>query len=309
MSSRKQNKVSAAALMQAIQQQNSMEREMKHVSTQTEPDESATGNDDVNTKLNKCMRLLSHVNAKVDTIGASISALQSTSTGQCQHPKGTPNVTLATISMQPVKSLADLEQLEESCRSEDFVKRIVASIGRIHGHHRYTGNGATVSLQIIDYFFSRDFMLKCSWTGISRASDTETKTNKIPFMKFDKTIDLFYQTVLYSDPIYAFSECKDFLHRCLKNAKQRFAEVTGTRKPVSRKRKRMMEAENRSEDQRSEEAVENASDAELAGEQLANDEPPEAVGESASWQIEFLEGEEEIFKAEPTKVDEELLND
>ncbi|XP_065072813.1 uncharacterized protein LOC135697141 [Ochlerotatus camptorhynchus] len=280
----KTNKDTAAALLEAIQQEgrDSLEKlEIQNSSTQTEPDESAGGIDSINTNLNKCLLLLSHVNTKVDALAAM----------QCQQGKTTSSVKLAKINLQPVKSLADLESLEDSCRDEGFVKTTVASIGGIHGHHRYTGNGATVSLQIIDYFFSRHFLLKCSWTGTSRTSGKgETKKQKIPFMKFDKTINLFYQTVVYSDPNYTLSDCKIFLHRCLKNAKQRFTEVTGTRKSVSRKRRRLENAEGRTEDHRWEERKENGS----STDEIVDEGPLEETAESASWQNEVLENYEEF---------------
>lgn len=256
-----------------------MEQEKRNASSQTVPDESAEGNDNINHKLNKCLLLLSHVNAKVDALAEM----------QCQQVKTLPNVKLAKINLQPVKSLADLEKLEENCREEDFIKTIIASLGRIHGRHRYTGRGATVSLQIVDYFFSRDFLLQCSWTGTGRTSGKdEIKKTKIPFMKFDKTINLFYQTVLHSDPSYTFTDCKSFLHRCLKNAKQRFAEVTGTRKPVSRKRKRLTVVEDNSSEE----------DENECSTTKENDNPPEETTGSTTcsppWKVEFLELDEEF---------------
>lgn len=72
-----QKKPTAAALMRAIQ--------LKHVkddspavplgkqdaSTQTEPNESAEANDNLNVKMNKCLLMLSHLNTKVDALGAN----------------------------------------------------------------------------------------------------------------------------------------------------------------------------------------------------------------------------------------------
>lgn len=139
----------------------------KNASTQTKPDESAKENDSVMTKLSKCVVLLSHANTKLDALGER----------PCQrcHQLGTSSnpqsrVKLVQISLQPVKSLTDFENLQESFRDDNFVKQTVASIGSVHGRHRYTGRGATVSFQIIDLFFARDFLLQCSWTGTSRSS-------------------------------------------------------------------------------------------------------------------------------------------
>ncbi|XP_062704768.1 uncharacterized protein LOC134287081 [Aedes albopictus] len=258
-------------------------------STQTEPNESAEANDNLNVKMNKCLLMLSHLNTKVDALGANQYQQQGSSSDRF-------SVKLSKVNFQPVKSLVDFEALEDRCRDEAFVKATVASIGHIHGHHRYTGQGATVSLRIIDHFFSRDFLMKCSWTGASRSSGNEpSKRQKIAFMKYERSIDLFYQTVLYSDPTYTIDECKSFLHRCLKNASQRFAEVSGTRKPVSRKRKRLATGEDR------EESTEDDPDGDESGdivienhkieerEQDYDDGSPAETSGNTSWQVEFLE--------------------
>lgn len=290
-----QKKISAAALMRAIQSQNASDEatdnlpvapEKKDASSQTESNESAEGNDSLAIKINKCLLLLSHVNTKVDALGAN----------QYQQPGRSSNeqINLSKITFQPVKSLADFESLEDRCRDESFVKGIVASIGNIHGRHRYTSQGATVSLRIINYFFTRDFLLQCSWTGATRSSgNKEAKKQKVPFMKFDRTIDLFYQTVLYSDPSYTLDECKTFLHRCLKNAHQRFAEVTGIRKPVSRKRKQLTNEVVPPEDRMTggqSKDFDNIAEADTS----YNEGSLVETNGNASWQVEFLEEEENL---------------
>lgn len=115
---------------------------------------------------------------------------------------------------------------------------MVASIGQLHDGQRYTGKGGSVCLQIMDYFFDRQFLLKCSWTETRRkSSEQEQVSRRIPFGKFEGVIKLFYRIVLQSDPEFSLDECKAFLHRYLRNAKQRFEEQGGSRKPAARKRK------------------------------------------------------------------------
>ncbi|XP_055604596.1 uncharacterized protein LOC129752838 [Uranotaenia lowii] len=240
----------------------------KNAFSQTEPDEAAEEHDTLTTKVNKCLLLLSHLNAKLDALAGRLM----------EH--GTSSASPVTINeppLQPVKSLADLEALEDRCRDRKFVQATVASLGMLHGQNRFYKQGATVSLQIIDYFFCRAFLTKCSWTGASRTSTSAagSKQQKIPFIKFDKTINLFYRTVQYSDPLYSLDECKSFLHRCLKNSKQRFLEMSGTRKPVSRQRKRKaVESEDENRD-----SVEKSI---------------EDMQSNITWQVEFLEGDEEV---------------
>lgn len=117
-----------------------------------------------------------------------------------------------------------------------------AFIGQLHGWQRYTSRCGTVCLQTIDYFFDRGFFLQCSWNGTCRKlRENKQVPRKIPFLRYEKVIDLYYQTVLYSDLEFSFDECKTFLYRYLRNAKQRLEEMRGTWKPVARKRKRLRE--------------------------------------------------------------------
>nr|XP_029728471.1 uncharacterized protein LOC109428021 [Aedes albopictus] len=184
--------------------------------------------------------LLAHANAKLDAIGSGSSA-------DCKHECG--SVALRNISFSPVKNLLDLEALEENCKRDEFVKENVATIGQIHGRQRYTARGGTVCLQIVDYFFDRQFLMQCSWTGTGRKhAEGDQVPRKIPFSRYERVINLFYQTVLHSDPEFSLDECRAFLHRCLRNAKQRLEELGGTRKPVARKRRQLQELNGQDEE-------------------------------------------------------------
>ncbi|XP_029725552.1 uncharacterized protein LOC109426674 isoform X1 [Aedes albopictus] len=144
--------------------------------------------------------------------------------------------------LTPVKNLEDLEALQERARDEQFVETIVHSLGIVHGQGRSVGNGWTVSLQTVDYFFDRRFLLRCSWTGSGRNREKAgERISKIAFHKYDKVINLFYRVIVYSDPLFTFNDCMKFLHRCIRNAKARAADVKGMRLSVARNRKKRSE--------------------------------------------------------------------
>lgn len=175
--------------------------------------------------------LVCRMNAKVDYL-ASNSRVPTASTSN-------QKVKLKKFSLSPVNSLDELKSLEENCKDEEFVMEAIRSIGRIFGKNQQTGNGATVCLRLVDSLFTREFLTKCSWTGLSRTrSEDGSIITKIGFQRFERVIDLFYQTVSYSDPVYPVEECNNFLRRCLQNAKQRFEEVKGIRNTSSRKRRK-----------------------------------------------------------------------
>ncbi|XP_021697162.1 uncharacterized protein LOC5571835 isoform X2 [Aedes aegypti] len=139
----------------------------------------------------------------------------------------------------PVKNLEDLEALQERARDERFVESVVHSLGIVHGQGRSVGNGWTVSLQTVDYFFDRRFLLRCSWTGSGRNKEKAgERISKIAFHKYDKVINLFYRVIVYSDPLFTYNDCMKFLHRCIRNAKARAADVKGMRLSVARNRKK-----------------------------------------------------------------------
>lgn len=191
--------------------------------------------------VNQVRTLVSRANAKIDFL-ASNNATQKASTSKEQ-------VKLKKFSLSPVQSLDDLKALEESCKNEDFVKAAVRSVGHHMGKNLQTGNGATVCLQVVDFLFSREFLTKCSWTGLSRTrSEDGGLVKKIALQQYEGAVDLFYQIVAYSDPIFPAEECKSFLRRCLQNSKQRFEEVKGMRNSASRKRRKKIHNANASKD-------------------------------------------------------------
>lgn len=141
--------------------------------------------------------------------------------------------------LSPVKNLEDLETLQDRARDDRFVEAIVQSLGNIHGKDRCVGKGWTVSLQTVDFFFDRRFLLRCSWTGSGRNKEKDgVKISKIAFHKYDKVINLFYRVVLHSDPLFTYNDCMKFLHRCVRNAKARAADVKRMRQSVARNRKK-----------------------------------------------------------------------
>ncbi|XP_058462145.1 uncharacterized protein LOC131437080 [Malaya genurostris] len=183
-----------------------------------------------------CMAALAQINAKLDTIGTKTTR---TDTSALLKPD---TYVSKKIPLTPVKCLDDMESLEIKSKNEDFVQSVVLFLGSMHGKHRYVGEGTTVCLQVINYFFEREFLINCSWSGISRSKKTNGSIiSKIPFHKFSGVIDMFYRVVLFSDPTFSKVQCEQFLHRCLRNAKQRFEEIKGIRASVARKRRKRSE--------------------------------------------------------------------
>ncbi|XP_055522690.1 uncharacterized protein LOC129716857 isoform X3 [Wyeomyia smithii] len=181
--------------------------------------------------------LLSQVNAKLDVLANQIN-LKNFGSQNSQRVETLCNETIAA-PLSPIKNFEELQSLEKQAKDQQFVEVVTKYFGSMHGKSRYVGEGGTVCLQIIDYFFDREFLLTCSWTGTSRPKNSDEVTMpKIPFYKFDRVIALFHKVVTFSDPTYPLVECQNFLKRCLRNAKQRFIEIKGVRASSARKRRK-----------------------------------------------------------------------
>ena len=111
---------------------------------------------------------------------------------------------------------------------------------------------------------------------------------KTQFVRFTKTLELFYRVVHHFDPSFSQEEANEFIHRCLRNVKQRCRELRG-KKPVSRKRKR-----------RNEVLQETSQDEGDADDEVEGDEQDEYSVE------ETVEEVNELLKIEA--LEEELIN-
>lgn len=103
-----------------------IQKQFNDSSTQTDQVPSTTETNNIDIKLNKVLTLLAHANSKLDAIGSGSSA-------ECQHKF--ESVALRKISLDPVKTLEDLEALQKNCKREEFINETVASIGQLHGNN------------------------------------------------------------------------------------------------------------------------------------------------------------------------------
>lgn len=190
----------------------------------------------------RSVALLSQINAKLDVFAPQVNIKLDALASQKPQQIELESIGNMSVPLKPVKSLEELQSLEKKSSNAQFAAGIIQYFGSMHGKDRYVGEGGTVCLQIIDSFFQREFLLNCSWTGTTRNKNSdEEPVSKIAFHKFDGVITLFHKVVMFSDPSFSLVQVQKFLHRCLRNAKQRFEEIKGTRAPVARKRRKRNE--------------------------------------------------------------------
>ncbi|XP_035773687.1 uncharacterized protein LOC118456742 [Anopheles albimanus] len=171
---------------------------------------------------------LSNIQKKVTTIGTKIGAFGSVIASGESSLLPQP----ITAYFSPAKCKEDLDELEANASDEQFVSAVAQSVARIHGYDR-TGEGVTVSHQIVDYFFDRQFLQDCSWTGRTRSAE---HVRKIALAPYENIKNLFYQSVHLVDDSFTLNAAERFFRDVAKHARSR-AEVKFLRKPALKRRK------------------------------------------------------------------------
>lgn len=133
---------------------------------------------------------------------------------------------------KPVETVEMLNDLEQSLHDDTIMTKYVKAMSHICGT---TGKeeGIDCCYSLIDHFVTRQFLVTCSWTGMSRdnavsedpSGESEAQM-KIPFMTYRKVRQLFLKLVLQADSGFTFVKCDEFFKRVLKNSKQRLLAKT-----------------------------------------------------------------------------------
>ncbi|XP_050084667.1 uncharacterized protein LOC126570737 [Anopheles aquasalis] len=190
----------------------------------------------IDSRLKKCEKIQAEtaaaVGSEVETLKSQMAALKSVIETAEIDALAPP----ITELIQPAKCKEDLDALEEKALDEDYKNQLVSAVARIHGCNRI-GEGATVSYQIIDFFFDRKFMVECSWSGESIKSGVHNFDAKIALSKYCNLIGLFHACVNVTDSTYTQNECVQVIRMCLKNSKRRLKANRRRKSAAQRKKK------------------------------------------------------------------------
>ncbi|XP_058065759.1 uncharacterized protein LOC131215388 [Anopheles bellator] len=108
----------------------------------------------------------------------------------------------------PVTCLEELVELEKNACKDAFVLSVVNCLGRVHGF-RGKGDAKMVCQRLVNRFFNEKFLRQCYWIGIN------SDKTKICLANYTNTINLFYQTVRFTDPDFTQLQAKAFISRLL----------------------------------------------------------------------------------------------
>ncbi|XP_050083765.1 uncharacterized protein LOC126570222 isoform X1 [Anopheles aquasalis] len=133
------------------------------------------------------------------------------------------------VQLKPVDSLEDLERLEKLSKNKNFVESLARFIKSLFPAD-FDGTAGTYCHRIVDLFFTRQFLTKCSWTGSSING-----IQKIGFRYFPYMVNLFISVVQHAYPEFTEKEGIKFLRMVIGHAKMRLRDIQ--RASTERKRR------------------------------------------------------------------------
>ena len=136
----------------------------------------------------------------------------------------------------PVNSVEELANLEESLKDDNVMRAYISNMKFVCGSEGKS-NGVDCCYKLIDYFFTREFLTECSWTGNSRIKDENKAVNgqsvegpdsggKIPLKFYRNVRTLFLKLIIEADKDFTELKCEEFFKRVMKNSKQRLNAKT-----------------------------------------------------------------------------------
>lgn len=128
----------------------------------------------------------------------------------------------------PIGNEDDLEKLDNLLRNKKAMEIFVDDMSKYNGKK---GNlvGNKVALNMIDKWFHRSFLIKCSWTGSTKtkgknvAEDEVSK--KINFSSYKRVIESFFKHILFADNRYSLKETEEFKKKTIAQRTKSFESI------------------------------------------------------------------------------------
>lgn len=119
------------------------------------------------------------------------------------------------FKIKPIDSVKELEQMDTLLSDKNQKFKLLTQYSFICSPS--DGKGATFSYKVLDMFFTREFLCKCSWTGGSRKSDEV----KIGLKGYQNFLIFFYELIHHWDKTYTIENNENFFKIVLKNSVKR----------------------------------------------------------------------------------------
>ncbi|XP_049545175.1 uncharacterized protein LOC125956928 [Anopheles darlingi] len=153
--------------------------------------------------------------AKSDTPLLDVNNQIESNTSETQHKriareKGLLELFPKTI-LSPVNNFNALRALEKKASSQSFVKALIFSSSKMFARGQWKGKGRIVCAKLIDLFFEKEFLKRCSWTGSAKESGV------VAFKDYNGIFTMFYQIVAFAAPDFTMNELEVFFRSRLRN--------------------------------------------------------------------------------------------
>ncbi|KXJ81585.1 hypothetical protein RP20_CCG018755 [Aedes albopictus] len=120
------------------------------------------------------------------------------------------------LTFHAVSSIEELQELEHNLEDADYARKLMRHMKQIIGTTGDQYNGPNFCYELVDRFFDRKFMTKCSWTGQSRSEEA-----KYALQTFTRILDLFFSIVKSVNEHFTQKALNEFFKSITRNSKKR----------------------------------------------------------------------------------------
>nr|XP_029721171.1 uncharacterized protein LOC115262686 [Aedes albopictus] len=186
----------------------------------------------------ECSKMKQEILAAVGSMMATLKSDMDVKIAAALRAQGNPSDENDDFKFSPVSNIEAIHELEKHLADETYAKRFTSYMKKIVGFVGDNCNGMNISYTLVDHFFERSVMMKCSWSGASRSSAI-----KLAIKNCSNILDTFFAIVRSVNMTFSRQLLEHFFKQVTRNAKKR-SEAKGLRQPtIHRRAKRSNKAQ------------------------------------------------------------------
>lgn len=151
---------------------------------------------------------IAHISVKLDTFITGQYEPQVTKLNDAM--KNTPDNN--RFCLKPIRNIEELSNLEAILNDEKMKEDYKFKYSIVC----QPGKAENCAYQLVDVFFTREFLTKCSWSGSARGEGT-----KVCLKQYKNVLQLFFELIYECDQTYTIAGNEKFFKSVLKNATKR----------------------------------------------------------------------------------------
>lgn len=178
----------------------------------------------------ECSKMQDAILSTMSTMMASFKSDMDVKLAAALRAQAKPSDDDEKFTFSPVSSIEQIHELEKNLADEAYAERFISYMKKLVGYVGDNCNGMNISYTLVDFFFERNVMLKCSWSGASRSSII-----KLAIKNCTKILDIFFSIVRSVNITFSRQLLAQFFKQVTRNAKKR-SEAKGLRQPTIHRR-------------------------------------------------------------------------